>query len=261
MVSLLNMKNGSNSRNGGRIIESKNQMPEFAIEAKGIEKNYFEGEKKLQVLKGMDLMVKNGEILAIVGPSGAGKSTLLHILGLMDEASSGNLMILGWNTDELKEEEKDALRNKYIGFLFQFHYLLSEFTVLENVMMPLQISGISWSEANDKAENLLNAVGLKERISHFPSQISGGEQQRAALARAMVNGPALLICDEPTGNLDIERGEEIKDLIWRVARSHHTTVLVATHNPEIAKSADRIIQISDGMVKSMAENKNEKYSE
>ena len=128
-------------------------------------------------------------------------------------------------------------------------------------MMPLQISGISWSEANDKAENLLNAVGLKERISHFPSQISGGEQQRAALARAMVNGPALLICDEPTGNLDIERGEEIKDLIWRVARSHHTTVLVATHNPEIAKSADRIIQISDGMVKSMAENKNEKYSE
>ncbi|MBI2118161.1 MAG: ABC transporter ATP-binding protein [Elusimicrobia bacterium] len=223
-------------------------MPEFAIEAKGIEKIYFEGEKKLQVLKGMDLMVKNGEILAIVGPSGAGKSTLLHILGLMDEASSGNLMILGWNTDELKEEEKDALRNKYIGFLFQFHYLLSEFTVLENVMMPLQILGISWSEAKDKAEGLLNAVGLKERISHFPSQISGGEQQRAALARAMVNAPALLICDEPTGNLDIERGEEIKDLIWRVARSQHTTVLVATHNPEIAKSADRIIHISDGRI-------------
>lgn len=251
MSSFLNIKNGSNSRLGGRIIESKNQMPECAIEAKKIEKIYFEGEKKLQVLKGIDLAVKNGEIMAIVGPSGAGKSTLLHILGLMDQASSGDLIILGWKTDELKEQEKDALRNKYIGFLFQFHYLMAEFSVLENVMLPLQILGAGLAESKDKAADLLNAVGLKERMSHFPSQISGGEQQRAALARAMINNPALLICDEPTGNLDIERGEEIKDLIWRVARSRHTTVLVATHNPEIAKSADRIIQIINGQVKSM----------
>lgn len=236
------------SREGGRIFEKQQNFPETAIIAKEIRKTFFEGEKDLEVLKGIDLEIRLGEIIAVVGPSGAGKSTLLHILGLMDHASSKELNILGWDINNVKETRKDIIRNKYIGFLFQFHYLLSELTLLENVALPQRILGVSKIEAENRASELLGSVGLKERISHYPSEVSGGEQQRAALARAMINHPAILICDEPTGNLDLERGEEIRDLIWRIARAQHSTVIVATHNLDIAKNADRTIRIVDGKV-------------
>ncbi len=236
------------TRAGGKILEAKKTSPEYALFGEKIQKVYSQGGKNLDVLKGIDFKIKMGEIIAIVGPSGAGKSTLLHILGLMDNPSSGELTLLGWNVEKMKETEKDNLRNKYIGFLFQFHYLLPDFTLLENVSLPLRIQGFKEKHAKDLAAELLVAVGLKERMTHFTSQVSGGEQQRAALARAMVSKPSLLICDEPTGNLDLERGEEIRDLIWRIARAQGSTVLVATHNPEIAKNADRILKIVDGKI-------------
>lgn len=236
------------NREGGKVTDSKKNLPEFAVSARAIQKFYFEGEKELEVLKGIHLEIKTGEIVAVVGPSGAGKSTLLHIIGLMENVSAGELSVLGWKIQEVREEEKDILRRKYIGFLFQFHHLLPELTVLENAALPLRIAGVKKREAEEQAAELLESVGLKERRTHLPSEISGGEQQRAALARALANEPALLLCDEPTGNLDLERGEEIRDLIWRAARARHSTVLIATHNPEIAKKADRIIRIVNGRV-------------
>lgn len=231
-----------------RNMHSKNNLQEPSIIAREIRKSYFEGQKKLEVLKGIDLEIRNEEIVALTGPSGAGKSTLLHLIGLMDKTSSGDLILLNRKIQDLKDKEKDLLRNQSIGFLFQFHYLLSELTVLENVALPLRILGKKRSEAQEVAAQLLESIGLKERISHFPSEISGGEQQRTALARALVNQPIILLCDEPTGNLDLETGEKVRDLIWRVARAKHTTVLIATHNMEIAQKADRIIQIIDGQI-------------
>lgn len=238
------------NRSGGRILENKRNFPELAITTVGLHKFYSEGKKDLEVLKGIDLQIRTGEIAAIVGPSGAGKSTLLHILGLMETPTSGELTVLGYEIQNTEEKEKDVLRNKYIGFLFQFHYLLPELTLLENTALPLRIQRVGEAQALDRARELLHSVGLKDRMLHYPSEVSGGEQQRAALARAMVNRPMVLICDEPTGNLDLERGEEVRDLIWRVSRANHSTVLIATHNPDIAKSADRILRIVDGCIKS-----------
>lgn len=234
------------SRVAGRIPESQRDRPEFAVIAHDIRKIYKDGEKEVEVLKGIDLEIRNGEIVSLMGPSGAGKSTLLHIIGLMETPSSGHLSILGWDAKSIGEKDKDQLRNKYIGFLFQFHYLLPELTLLENAALPAKILGLHEEEAQEKATLLLEAVGLKDRMSHLPSEVSGGEQQRAALARAMVNHPAILLCDEPTGNLDLERGEEVRDLIWRIARSQHSTVILTTHNPDVARSADRILKVVDG---------------
>lgn len=236
------------TREGGKIKELRESMPEFAVQAKDLRKLYLQGKNQLEALRGIQLAIKTGEILAIMGPSGAGKSTLLHILGLMESATSGNLTILGWEAEKISEEERNLLRNKYIGFVFQFHYLLSELTVLENVALPARIMGFTKKEAEEKAAELLQSIGLEERIYHFPSEISGGEQQRTALARALVNHPVLLLCDEPTGNLDWEKGEEVRELIWRTARARHCTVAIATHNPEIAKKADRTIEIRDGKI-------------
>jgi lipoprotein-releasing system ATP-binding protein len=236
------------AKQGGRILKTRMKFPESAIVTHQIRKSFWEGDKELEVLKGITLNIKVGEIIALMGPSGAGKSTLLHILGLMETVTSGELQILGYNIKEIQETQKDIIRNKHIGFLFQFHYLLPELTLLENVALPLRIQRVVNAQALEQATQLLISVGLKERMSHYPSEISGGEQQRAALARAMVNQPVILICDEPTGNLDLERGEEIRDLIWRVARSQHSTVLIATHNPEIAKKADRMIKMVDGQM-------------
>ncbi len=232
----------------GRIPESQASRPEFAIIAQGLRKTYGDGGKNLEVLKGIDLEIRNGEIVSVVGPSGAGKSTLLHIVGLMEEPTAGRLSVLGWDAGSMLEKDRDKLRNKYIGFLFQFHYLLPELTILENAALPARILGIGENEARENAAGLLEAVGLAERMDHLPSEVSGGEQQRAALARAMVNLPAILLCDEPTGNLDVERGEEVRELLWRVARAQHATVLITTHNPDIARAADRTIKIVDGAI-------------
>ena len=239
------------NRKGGKIMESRRNMPEFAIQASGLHKTYEDGKRQVEVLRGLDLEIRNGEIIAVVGPSGAGKSTLLHIVGLMDQVTAGDLTVLGFGIRDLKEKDRDQLRNKYIGFLFQFHYLLPELTLLENAALPLRIMGVEIQEATERAMEMLGSVGLKDRVSHFPSEVSGGEQQRAALARAMIHQPALLLCDEPTGNLDLERGEEVRDLIWRTARAQHSTVLIATHNPDIARTADRILKLVDGKVVSI----------
>lgn len=236
------------SREGGKIKELRESLPELAVQAKELKKIYLQGKNQLEALKGIQLEIKTGEILAIMGPSGAGKSTLLHILGLMESATSGNLTLLGWETEKISETEKNLLRNKYIGFVFQFHYLISELSVLENVALPARILGEPKKEAEEKAVELLESIGLTERMHHFPSEISGGEQQRTALARALVNHPAILLCDEPTGNLDLEKGEEVRELIWRTARARHCTVSIATHNIDIAKKADRIIRIVDGKI-------------
>ncbi|OGR82274.1 MAG: hypothetical protein A2636_05950 [Elusimicrobia bacterium RIFCSPHIGHO2_01_FULL_64_10] len=223
-------------------------MPAHSIIARGIRKTYVQGPRTIEVLKGIDLEIQNGEIVALVGPSGAGKSTLLHVLGLMDRATEGGLELLGKAIAGAREEELDGFRNRHVGFLFQFHYLLPELTLLENCALPLRIAGRPSDKANLRASELLESVGLKPREDHLPSQVSGGEQQRAALARAMANRPSLLLCDEPTGNLDLESGEEVRDLIWRAARAQHCTVVVATHNSDIAGSADRILRIADGRI-------------
>ncbi|OGR84075.1 MAG: hypothetical protein A2901_01080 [Elusimicrobia bacterium RIFCSPLOWO2_01_FULL_54_10] len=223
-------------------------MADIVVRAGALTKTYSEENEKLEVLKGIDLEIRKGETVALMGPSGAGKSTLLHILGLMDSASSGNLELMGRKIEDLSETEADAIRNTQVGFLFQFHYLLPGLTLLENSALPLRIAGMENVQALQAAQGLLKSVGLEDRAHHLPSRVSGGEQQRAALARAMAAHPKFLICDEPTGNLDLERGKEIRDLIWALAKAEGTAVIVATHNPELAASADRVLRLVDGRV-------------
>ncbi len=223
-------------------------MADLALAAKSLRKTYSDGVTDLEVLKGIDLEIRKGETVALMGPSGAGKSTLLHILGLMDQPSGGELSVMGQDAKLLSEKGKDQLRNRQVGFLFQFHYLLPGLTLLENAALPLKIGGKSNAESLKEAAEILSAVGLSHRMHHIPSRVSGGEQQRAALARALVNKPNILICDEPTGNLDLERGREIQKLIWELAKAHGSAVIVATHNLELAESADRILRITDGKI-------------
>lgn len=223
-------------------------MVETVVRAQGLTKTYSDEVQNLEVLKGIDLEIRKGETVALMGPSGAGKSTLLHILGLMDSGTSGELEVLGRDARHLSDQEKDAVRNREVGFLFQFHYLLPGLSLLENAALPLRIMGMSASDASKEAAGILESVGLGPRLHHLPSRVSGGEQQRAALARAMVYHPRLLICDEPTGNLDLERGEEVRELIWKMARQEGTAVIVATHNPDLARSADRTVRIVDGRI-------------
>ena len=236
------------NRAGGRILEAKNQFPRDIVQVESLRHGYRAGGKSLEVLKDISWTIQSGQIVSLMGPSGAGKSTLLHILGLMEQAQSGRLNILGWDAQTLKEREKDNLRARYLGFMFQFHYLLPELTLLENVMLPQRILELPAKLARENAMELLSAVNLGARAAHYPSELSGGEQQRGALCRAMINRPAILICDEPTGNLDLETGEEVRQLIWRLARAYHTTAILATHNAELAKTADRRVKIVDGKI-------------
>lgn len=221
------------------------------LEAKNIHKVYNNGKKELQVLKGIDLKIGKGEFIAIVGPSGAGKSTLLHILGGLDKPTQGEVFLEERNIYGLSDAALSGIRNKAIGFVFQFYHLLPEFTVLENVLMPAlikpQVSGLR-SQVKEKAENLLQEVGLKERAQHFPNQLSGGESQRVAIARGLINGPRLLLCDEPTGNLDSRTGDDIISLIKKINSQDKMAVALVTHNLELAKSADRVYNLRDGIL-------------
>ena len=223
-------------------------MAEIVVRALELTKTYLDEAQNLEVLKGINLEIREGETVALMGPSGAGKSTLLHILGLMDSGTSGGLEILGKNARQMTEREKDSIRNRHVGFLFQFHYLLPDLSLLENAALPLRIAGKSAAEAKKAASDILKSVGLEPRQHHLPSRVSGGEQHRAALARSMAGHPRLLICDEPTGNLDLERGEEIRNLIWKMAGQEGTAVILATHNPDLARAADRIVRIVDGRI-------------
>lgn len=222
------------------------------LEARSIHKVYNNGKKKLPVLKGIDLKIAKGDFAAVVGPSGAGKSTLLHILGGLDLPSQGEVIFQEENIYKLKDNQLSRVRNKKIGFVFQFYHLLAEFTVLENVLMPaligLQSTMSSSPQIKEKALELLSRVGLSERAEHFPNQLSGGEKQRVAIARSLINRPQLLLCDEPTGNLDSRTGDEIISLIKQINHDEEMSVVLVTHNQALAEAADKIYHLKDGIL-------------
>jgi lipoprotein-releasing system ATP-binding protein len=216
------------------------------LETAGLVKNFQTARGELQVLRGIDLQVQQGEFISITGPSGVGKSTLLHILGGLDKPTRGSVMALGHRIDRLPDQELSRYRNKMIGFVFQFHYLLEEFDALENVMMPLLVRGESRNKSAVQAVKLLEEVGLAERVTHRPAQLSGGERQRVAVARAMAGTPQMLIADEPTGDLDSETAVGLHDLLEEVNHTHGTTIIAATHDQSLASRATRRFAMSDG---------------
>jgi lipoprotein-releasing system ATP-binding protein len=219
------------------------------LEGTGLFKSFLGGDGgTIQVLRGLDLHVSSGEFVAITGESGSGKSTLLHLLGALDTPTSGDVMLQGTSYAALDPDGLAALRNRRIGFVFQFHHLLRDFTALENVSIPLLIGGVSPSEADARARRLLDAVGLSARLTHMPAQLSGGEQQRAAVARALVTEPALLLADEPSGNLDEANAEMLHGLFAGLARDFQTAVVVVTHNRALAGRADRILHLAEGVL-------------
>jgi len=217
-----------------------------ALEASGLVRHFPSGDTTLEVLRGVDLRVEAGEIAAIVGPSGSGKSTLLHCLGGLDRPTSGVSKVAGTNLWKLGDRELADVRNRRIGFVFQFHYLLPDFTALENVMLPMLIAGTARADAEARARGRLADVGLAERAGHAPGQLSGGEQQRVAVARALANGPAVVLADEPSGNLDAVASEALHLLLARLRREKGATFVIATHDPELAGRADRVLAIRDG---------------
>ncbi|MCG6988367.1 MAG: ABC transporter ATP-binding protein [Gemmatimonadetes bacterium] len=222
------------------------------VVARGVQKSYVGGDGgELRVLEGVDLEVRAGEAVAIVGASGAGKSTLLHLLGALDRPSGGDVLLGGRAVAGLQEEELAAVRNRYVGFVFQFHHLLREFDAMENVMMPALLAGASVAEARERARELLAAVGVEHRDSHKPSQLSGGEQQRVAVARALVNRPLVLLADEPSGNLDNHTSQRLHDLLFDLKEAHRLCMVVVTHNSDLAARADRSLLLTDGRLQPM----------
>jgi len=219
------------------------------LSASDIRRTFRMGAVEVPVLKGVDLDVDRGQIVALVGPSGVGKSTLLHILGALDRPTSGRLRIDGRDVFKLGEKELARFRNETIGFVFQFHHLMQEFSALENVMMPGLIKGQSRSSLRGRAEELLEVVGLAHRIKHRPGELSGGEMQRVAVARALMNDPELVLADEPSGNLDQAASKALNDLLWDLSRKDNRTFIIVTHNLELAENADKVVEISDGRVK------------
>jgi lipoprotein-releasing system ATP-binding protein len=216
------------------------------IQAQQLFKSYGNGAKRVEVLKGIDLTFHQGEKAAIVGASGVGKTTLLHILGTLDRPTSGKVLYEGRDIFTLNEKELALFRNREIGFVFQFHHLLPEFTALENTMMPCLIQGLPKREAAIRAEAILTLVGLKERLSHKPGELSGGEQQRVAVARALVLEPKVLLADEPTGNLDTKTGESVFELLKELNQIKGVTLIIVTHNPKLADQLSRQIHLTDG---------------
>lgn len=214
------------------------------IRAENIHKSYGD----LEVLKGVDLRIKRGEIISIVGASGAGKSTLLHIIGTLDKANKGIIEINDIETSTLKDKELSLFRNKNIGFVFQFHHLLPEFTALENVCIPAFIQKMSKSEAEKKAMKLLKALGVEDRAEHKPSELSGGEQQRVAVCRALINEPTVILADEPSGNLDSASAKELHQLFFKLRDELNQTFIIVTHNEELANMADRKLTMKDGKI-------------
>ncbi|MDD5291745.1 MAG: ABC transporter ATP-binding protein [Candidatus Omnitrophica bacterium] len=219
------------------------------LNAANLFKEYKVGLNKLNVLKGINLTVQKGEILGIVGPSGAGKSTLLHILGGLDEPTAGKITLEGKDISMLRDKERARLRNSHFGFVFQFYHLLPEFSAIENVVLPAIIRNSEPKiKIRDRALDLLNRCGLSERLQHRPSELSGGEQQRVAVARALINMPKILFCDEPTGNLDTATGSQIKNLLWRLNKDFNMTLVVVTHDNELVNDATRVVRLKDGVI-------------
>ena len=216
-------------------------MSKIVLEAQNIEKNFTDGKSTVEVIKGLSLQVKAGEFVSIVGSSGSGKSTLLHVLGGLDRPSSGQVFLQGSRFDSLNEAERGYLRNQHLGFVYQFHHLLPEFTALENVAMPLMLrQGTNFKDVQKQAEYLLERVGLTHRLTHKPGELSGGERQRVALARALVAKPALMMADEPTGNLDRKTASKIFELLMDLRQEFNMAMLIVTHDEQLAQSADSI---------------------
>lgn len=221
-------------------------MDRPVIEGSALRKVYHEEDgSELRILDGVNVQVLAGEAVAVIGASGAGKSTLLHLLGLLDRPTSGTVLLEGQNVSDLSPNQLAAVRNGRIGFVFQFHHLLREFTALENVMMPMLIAGTSRGEAKQRASGLLEQVGLKARMTHKSSELSGGEQQRVAVARALANRPALVLADEPSGNLDTHTSAQLHELFFQLREEHGVALVLATHNRELAARTDRILEVKD----------------
>lgn len=223
------------------------------IDIKGITKSF----GSLQVLKGIDLHIDKGEVVSIVGPSGAGKTTLLQIIGTLDKPDSGQIIINGTDVSSLSRKKLSEFRNQHIGFVFQFHQLLPEFTALENIMIPAFIAGKSRGEAKKKAEELLDFMGLSDRAGHKPSELSGGEKQRVAVARALINNPAVILADEPSGSLDSKNKEELHQLFFNLRDKFGQTFVIVTHDEHLARITDRTIAMRDGMLETADNSSNE----
>jgi lipoprotein-releasing system ATP-binding protein len=232
--------------NSGEADRWRGEGP--VLEARRLYKEYPSGEDRLEVLSGVDLAVQAGETVSVVGASGAGKSTLLHLLGGLDQPTRGEVVLGSWYLGKLSDGDLSRVRSRLLGFVFQFHHLLLEFTALENVMLPLRIQGIEEATARERARLLLVEVGLGDRLEHRPSALSGGEQQRVAVARALVHEPIVVLADEPSGNLDRANSELLHDIMFQLAREKNVAFVVATHDERLAERTDRLLAIEDGVL-------------
>lgn len=221
--------------------------PNLILEAKDVHRRFTEGQHHVDVLKGVNLSIEQGEFVAIIGASGSGKSTLLHLLGGLDRPTQGEIWLMGQRFDHLNETKRGELRNQHLGFVYQFHHLLGEFSALENVCLPMMIRpDVKFADVQKQAEQLLNRVGLQHRLQHKPSELSGGERQRVALARALITQPNLVLADEPTGNLDRNTAQNVFGLFNELRREQNMSLLIVTHDESLAKEADRVLQMRDG---------------
>ncbi|KGP62605.1 lipoprotein ABC transporter ATP-binding protein [Legionella norrlandica] len=230
-------------------------MNDIILTSQKLYKSYHDGSSKVEVLKGIDLSIEKGDRIAIIGPSGCGKSTLLHLLGGLDKPSSGSVVLGNINWQKIREKQRCQLRNQRLGFVYQFHHLLPEFTALENVMMPLLLTGMTVKNAEVKASNMLEQVGLKLRLEHKPSQLSGGERQRVAIARALVHQPDCVLADEPTGNLDEATASKVFDLMLDLNKKMDTALVIVTHDQQIAERMDKVLILHEGTLQTKEETR------
>ena len=234
------------SSSNNEAINQEFQKHSIILDAKRLEKSYHDGLSTVHILNKVSLSVEKGEQIAVIGPSGSGKSTLLHLLGGLEKPSAGEIHLMNQNIWQCSEKKRSQLRNRSLGFIYQFHHLLPEFTALENVMMPLLLGNASFQNAKERAQDLLEKVGLKERLTHKPSQLSGGERQRVAIARALVMNPGCILADEPTGNLDQKTAESIYELLLAINQEFKTGLIIVTHDMKLASRMDKIFCLSDG---------------